>query len=309
MIDAFSVPKLRYNVDRKAFFKADTPEVLHGDAELRALMFRDRYQLIHQRMLSHPLFTPPAFGENKEYFKLSAIESLLGMSEEDGMICMFGMLTQLKEGRWFLEDLNSNVELDLANADATTGLFVDGYVRVCSDIVLFVGAAGWVLPCLMSQWSCLCRRTFSAPSRARATDIVGSSLLPPLLPLPPRGPLCRCFVVVQGVYTGSIFKVAILGQPPPEPRNISIAQLAGLNFFGGHIAELMQNYDEIKRIEEAAADEMIVLLSDVFLDRSDVMNMLRNLFTGYSDRYPTRSPFLPHRLSDRPPAPRRVRAL
>ena len=42
-----------------------------------------------------------------------------------GVKCIFGMLTQLVEGKYFIEDHNSTVEIDLSEAQVTTGLFTD----------------------------------------------------------------------------------------------------------------------------------------------------------------------------------------
>ena len=53
------------------------------------------------------------------------IESLIGSS---GTHCLLGMLSQLEEGRIFLEDVNSRVELDLSECQSHNGLFTEGCI-------------------------------------------------------------------------------------------------------------------------------------------------------------------------------------
>ena len=38
------------------------------------------------------------------------------MSVDDEILIIMGMLTQLQEGKWYLEDLDGSVEVDLSNA-------------------------------------------------------------------------------------------------------------------------------------------------------------------------------------------------
>ena len=131
-------------------------------------MFRERFTLIHQRLLLNPHFTAPILptGEahGHEYYQLTPIESLIGSQGRKCVLgilyfsifplyqlflslfssllsyifslviiyvflsyCFFsvhfshlfliheGMITQLKEGQYYLEDLRSNVRLDLSN--------------------------------------------------------------------------------------------------------------------------------------------------------------------------------------------------
>ncbi len=85
-----------------------------------------RYQLIQQRTSRHHLFAPSAteslgdLDENGEprvkKFKLSPVEKLLCTSSRVPDAVVLGMLTQLKEGKFHLEDPTGAVQLDLSNA-------------------------------------------------------------------------------------------------------------------------------------------------------------------------------------------------
>lgn len=104
IIDAFSVPRFTYDSERKKFFpKADSVQLLFGDAMAKSELFRERYQILLQRTLRHELFTPvivtnPSDKSNK--FQLKTVEYLLGSAVRLGDIIVLGMLTQMKEVSW-----------------------------------------------------------------------------------------------------------------------------------------------------------------------------------------------------------------
>ncbi|XP_069117868.1 DNA polymerase epsilon subunit 2-like [Argopecten irradians] len=225
VIDAFSVPRLSYVADRKKFIHNKTLQLpspsLHGTASDKATLFRDRYTILHQRTQRHDLFTPPAIGaqeESSKKFKLKPIEFLLGSNTKLGDIIVLGMLTQLKEGKWYLEDLTGAVALDLTKANFHSGLFTE-----------------------------------------------------------------NCFVLAEGWYEDSVFHINAFGFPPPEPAKTTRNYFGNVNFFGGLSNTSVKGSVRLKHIEQENPDAMFVFLSDVWLDQVKVLEMLRVLFTGYSD--------------------------
>ncbi|XP_053376311.1 DNA polymerase epsilon subunit 2-like [Mercenaria mercenaria] len=141
VIDAFSVPRFTYQKDRKKFIPNSTlglpAPCLHGNANDKANLFRERYTILQQRTLRHDLFTPPALGsapDESKKFQLKPIEYLLGTTAKVGEVIVLGMLTQLKEGKWYLEDPTGVVQIDLSKANFHTGLFTEN---------CFVLAEGW----------------------------------------------------------------------------------------------------------------------------------------------------------------------
>ncbi|KAK2181721.1 hypothetical protein NP493_385g04027 [Ridgeia piscesae] len=124
VIDAFDVPRYTYSTERKKFILDEDlglpSPCLHGNAETKADLYRERYTILHQRTSRHELFTPPAIGvataEESKKFKLRPVEYLLGSTTRLGEIIVLGMLTQLKEGKWYLEDPSGAVQLDLSKA-------------------------------------------------------------------------------------------------------------------------------------------------------------------------------------------------
>ncbi|XP_061174005.1 DNA polymerase epsilon subunit 2-like [Saccostrea echinata] len=142
VIDAFSVPRYTYSADRKKFIQNSTlglpPPCLHGTAQDKVTLFLDRYTILQQRTQRHDLFTPPVIGAEKDEsakkFQLKPIEYLLGSTARLGEIIVLGMLTQLREGKWYVEDPTGAVQVDLSDANFHTGLFTEN---------CFVLAEGW----------------------------------------------------------------------------------------------------------------------------------------------------------------------
>uniref|UniRef100_A0A2K6GSJ1 DNA polymerase II subunit 2 n=1 Tax=Propithecus coquereli TaxID=379532 RepID=A0A2K6GSJ1_PROCO len=82
-------------------------------------MYVDKiYFFPHWRSHRHELFTPPVIGchpdESRSKFQLKTIETLLGSTTKIGDVIILGMITQLKEGKFFLEDPTGTVQLDLS---------------------------------------------------------------------------------------------------------------------------------------------------------------------------------------------------
>uniref|UniRef100_A0AAY4BST2 DNA polymerase epsilon subunit n=1 Tax=Denticeps clupeoides TaxID=299321 RepID=A0AAY4BST2_9TELE len=140
IIGAFDVPRYIYSTERKKFVpksmtRHPTPS-LCGLARDKAELFRERYTILQQRTHRHELFTPPVIGsasdEGRNKFQLKTVEALLGSTAKLGEVIVLGMVTQLKEGKFYLEDPSGTVELNISKFHS--GL----YTESC-----FVLAEGW----------------------------------------------------------------------------------------------------------------------------------------------------------------------
>uniref|UniRef100_A0AAQ6ANL1 DNA polymerase epsilon subunit n=1 Tax=Amphiprion ocellaris TaxID=80972 RepID=A0AAQ6ANL1_AMPOC len=140
IIGAFDVPRYIYNVEKKKFvpisMTSHPAPSLCGVAKDKAELFRERYTILQQRTHRHELFTPPAIGaaveEGQNKFQLKTIEALLGSTAKLGEVIVLGMITQLKEGKFYLEDPSGTIQLDMSK-------FHNGlYTESC-----FVLAEGW----------------------------------------------------------------------------------------------------------------------------------------------------------------------
>ena len=88
-------------------------------------------------------------------------------------------------------------------------------------------------------------------------------------------------VVAEGELTANgTFRAFALGLPPAEPRAESLSALQGLNMFGGHQTE--RSIENVSLSGDNEAWDRIIVLSDVFLDRLEVMDRLRLIFDRYS---------------------------
>ncbi|KAH9505546.1 DNA polymerase epsilon subunit 2 [Bulinus truncatus] len=239
VIDAFSVPRYKYSRERKKFIPeatlSKTTPKIHGPPSDKGEMFRDRYTVLHQRTLRHSLFTPPSLGSvstESNKFQLKPVEYLAGSTAKVGNVIVLGMLVQLKEGKWFLEDPTGCIQLDLSSAKFQSGLFTE-----------------------------------------------------------------NSFVLAEGYYEDGIFFVDAFGLPPPEKAEATRAYFGNINFFGGPSSVQVKSSERLAQIETENTDAMFVLISDIWLDNSRVMDKLNVLFKGYSEFPPTAFIFCGNYLS------------
>ncbi|KAM6562924.1 hypothetical protein CsatB_022922 [Cannabis sativa] len=134
VVDAFLLPKLRYDSIKKLFYEHTGNLPIHGDASAKANLYRDRYQLLLQRLTRDQHFSKPAFDSEISNFgncEISPIQSLVGQT---GRKWVMGLISQLEDGHFYLEDLTASVEINLSNAisfeNITTGFFSENTIVV-----------------------------------------------------------------------------------------------------------------------------------------------------------------------------------
>ncbi|CAH0403436.1 unnamed protein product [Chilo suppressalis] len=160
VIDAFSIPKINYDSERNRFTKdVNSGNNLYPEPKWKAQYLIDRYTLIWQRTVRNKLFAqevlPSGVEENR--FRLRKIEVLLSSSSKIDEVIVLGLLTQLTEGKFYLEDPTGSVLLDMTQTRYHSGLFTENSFVLAEgyydDKVLHV--MGLVLP----------------PSESRATSL------------------------------------------------------------------------------------------------------------------------------------------
>jgi DNA polymerase epsilon subunit 2 len=94
-------------------------------------MLANRYALIHQRILRHELFRPTDLGHSRSkavlQHKLTPVESLLGKTSAQttsSTLLLLGILIQIEEGQYYLEDPSGQVLLSFQDAVPVDGFFV-----------------------------------------------------------------------------------------------------------------------------------------------------------------------------------------
>jgi len=128
--DAFQWPRLEFVASANNFVALDPYQQdvqtektspLFGSAEDRATVFGNRLRQVRQRLLRSNGFKPSALGghantndqrDDRCVSTLTDIDGLLGSS---GKRTILGMLVQIEDGRFFLEDHNAFIPLDLSH--------------------------------------------------------------------------------------------------------------------------------------------------------------------------------------------------
>lgn len=130
VIDAFSVPRPRVQNPTTTSNATVAPRApcIDAPAVAKSDLFRARYDLILSKTLRNDRFKPPLSGissvsRRSAYYELTGVESL---ASRPGDRIVLGLLTQLEEGAWFLEDVHGAVRLDLSRASITAGLHTEG---------------------------------------------------------------------------------------------------------------------------------------------------------------------------------------
>ncbi|PRQ15823.1 putative DNA-directed DNA polymerase [Rosa chinensis] len=133
--DAFLVPKFRYDPIKKIFYKpSEIQPPIHGNASAKAALYKDRFLLISQRLSRHQHFAKRAFDSEMSDFgscEISQIQSLVGQT---GRRWVMGLISQLEDGHFYLEDLTASVEINLSNAisftDSLLIIFLDNTYKI-----------------------------------------------------------------------------------------------------------------------------------------------------------------------------------
>jgi DNA polymerase epsilon subunit 2 len=127
VIDAFDLPRLTYNVDKKYFEAIKSEPSLFPSPSHKTALFRDRYNLVYQRLLRNESFQSslgvagvPSLRRassniaQRQSYKLTPIANLLGRSGTSHLI--LGLLSISPTGDLSLVDLTGSLALDLSHA-------------------------------------------------------------------------------------------------------------------------------------------------------------------------------------------------
>ena len=116
VINAFEIPKVQFEIGRKKFIIHNVDKDLYPDAIHKSNVFKDRLDLLYYRTLRHPLFSPSRFGETDQVkLELVPIEYVLSEAKTEN-VYVIGLLSQLTEGQFYLEDSHGSVKVDLRKA-------------------------------------------------------------------------------------------------------------------------------------------------------------------------------------------------
>ncbi|KAI9749279.1 MAG: hypothetical protein M4579_006928 [Chaenotheca gracillima] len=135
VVGAFEQPQLHYNVNKKHFEKPSQPPSMMPPPSHKTALFRQRYNVIHQRLLRNEAFQTSSAGASRhaslqrsasnvstttQSYKITPISNLLGRSGSTHLL--LGMLTVAPAGRMTLSDFTGSITLELKHAkDLPTG--------------------------------------------------------------------------------------------------------------------------------------------------------------------------------------------
>ncbi|XP_068658256.1 DNA polymerase epsilon subunit B [Aristolochia californica] len=139
VIDAFVMPKFFYDPIKRVFKEHNAKLLIHGEASAKAALYRDRFQLLHQRLSRDRHFSRPAFDVEMTYSESSEITPIHSLVGCTGRKWIIGVISQLEDGRFFLEDLTAAVPVNLSNAKITSGFFVENTIIVAEGELLIHG--------------------------------------------------------------------------------------------------------------------------------------------------------------------------
>lgn len=139
IIDSFIIPKFRYDSVKKVFHEHTGRNPIHGDASAKASLYRNRFLLLFQRLSRDSNFSRPAFDAERSQLgscEISPIQSLVGLT---GRRWVMGVISQLEDGHFYLEDLTAAVEVNLSSAKITTGFFSENTIILAEGEMLLDG--------------------------------------------------------------------------------------------------------------------------------------------------------------------------
>ncbi|KAK5987465.1 DNA polymerase epsilon subunit B-like protein [Cladobotryum mycophilum] len=127
IIDAYDQPRLFYNVGKKHFERDTTKPSLLPPASHKTSVFRNRYHVIHQRLLRNESFQTSSVTSsrkrtisrslsNQQSLKITPISNLLGRHGSNHML--LGQLNTLPTGELALSDLTGTIALDISQTIA-----------------------------------------------------------------------------------------------------------------------------------------------------------------------------------------------
>ncbi|XP_078441110.1 DNA polymerase epsilon subunit B2 [Wolffia australiana] len=139
VIDAFDIPKFRYDPIKKVFYEHTENLPIHGEAKSKATLYRDRFHILLHRISRDKHFSRPVFDSGmggSDGSEITSIQSLIGSV---GKKWIMGVISQLEDGHFFLEDLTAAVPVDLSNSKITSGFFVENTIIVAEGELLLNG--------------------------------------------------------------------------------------------------------------------------------------------------------------------------
>ncbi len=212
VLDAFNTPKFEYDVHGRVFIRTQCKNEAFYDSSRDKIAFSlRRFNIVKQRLLKK-LRTETELSKTS----LTSIKSLKGINSPNQVRHVFGLITEMSEGTFSLEDPEEFIQLDFTNLKE----------KPCD----FVMEGGLFL--------------------------------------------------VKGVCLGNKFVVHSLMSPGCEKRIETLSMLTHPDVsVATNFAEPLH---ELIQMETRAKNARFVVISDVWLDQSQILERLKVLFDGFN---------------------------
>lgn len=148
VVDAFDVPKSIYCDQTKKLVKIANSSKTYQHMNSRSViskanskieLFVQRFKIMHQRTLRHELFSPCVVTDKsntaKKKFQLKPIEFLLSNTSHSEETIVLGMISQLRENKFYLEDLTGSLPLNLSETKYHNGIYTEGCFVLAEGIL------------------------------------------------------------------------------------------------------------------------------------------------------------------------------
>ncbi|KAL9531186.1 DNA polymerase epsilon subunit B [Sphaerulina musiva] len=144
VISAFEQPRFNFDMDKKHFLKVETKPTLFPNPRQKTAVFKERYNIIHQRLLRNPAFQAPSISAGvptlkrhgtvteRTFYKITPIANLLGRGGSSHLL--LGMLAIAPTGTLALNDMSGSISLDLQHATSMQ----DGQPYFCPGMIVLV---------------------------------------------------------------------------------------------------------------------------------------------------------------------------
>ncbi|CAN1180291.1 DNA polymerase epsilon subunit B [Linum perenne] len=275
VIDAFSIPKYCYHAIKKQFHQHVGRLPIQGDASAKSALYRDRFLLLLQRVQRLQHFSKPAFDSDISdcgSCEIAPIQSLVGKM---GTKWVMGLISQLEDGHFFLEDLTASVEIDFSKAISFKLFPVEFKLITKQDNTLLIIVLQFHIPSsvfylminVLKSWL---THMYSLITKYKITTGFISE---------------NTIVVAEGeMLVDGIFQVKSCGFPPLEDREKSLKALGGHDFFGGGTLSKEEAVSLLADLEKRAVNDMFVVLYDIWLDDEEVMKKLETVLDGFESQ-------------------------
>lgn len=112
VINGYDIPKIKYDKCKQKFI-IDSKNSY--EAECKSLIFKHRFEMIWHKTLRNKQFLSSNI-EKQQTNKINLITIEYLLSElRTGNVCVMGLITQLTENQYYLEDISGTVKIDLSS--------------------------------------------------------------------------------------------------------------------------------------------------------------------------------------------------